>query len=252
LVRAFDAVRDRGDASLAAQLSAITDKVNSQLAAGPNPQAEQAILASLERDVTVTWSTLVRDARGDVAGLCDDIESMTGLSVSPGLNAGGKLAAFDSFRTGVKPDGKTPRLSGLEVLGRIGEALSWFDPTGVLFFVSLIVAKYGASSAKAKLLREEFEGSIRDLLDRAGLELRNRLAELIDSAEESVTASYERLIRDRDRSVSAAAEALHAGRGEPGGMAGARESLSGLTELRDRAAALAGQLTALHSSSVVT
>lgn len=251
LVEAFNDIRDRGDASLASQLSVITDKVNDQLAASGKTQNEQAILASFEREVTVTWSALIRDARGDVAGLCDDIESMTGLSVNPGLKVGGKLTAFDSFEARLKSGGKTSRMSGLEALGRIGEVLSWFDPTGVLFFISLIVAKYGSSSAKAKKQREEFESGIRDLLNRAELELRNRLAELIDSAEESVTASYERLIRDRDRSVSAAARALHAGMGESARIAEVRDSLSELQRLRDRAAALASQLAAGHASSVV-
>lgn len=251
LVEAFNAIRDRGDAGLASQLGVITSKVNDQLAARPTSQNEQAVLASLERDVTVTWSALIRDARSDVAGLCDDIESMTGLSVNPGLKAGGKLTAFDSFGARLKSDGKTSRMSGLEALGRIGEVLSWFDPTGALFFISMIVAKYGASSAKAKKQREEFESGIRDLLNRAELELRNRLAELIDSAEESVTASYERVIRDRDRSVSAAAQALHVGVGEPARIDEVRDSLSELQGLRDRAAALASQLTAAHSSSVV-
>jgi Dynamin family len=252
LVGAFDEIRDRGDVSLGARLGVIAGDVDRQLAAKPKPEDQQAILADLERDMTVAWSALIRDARGNVAGLCDDIESMTGLSVNPGLKVGGRLTAFDSFQARPKSAGKTSGMSGLEALGRIGEVLSWVDPTGVLFFVSQIVAKYGASLTKTKKQRAEFESGIRDLLTRAELELRNRLAELLDSAEDSVTSGYERLIRDRDKSVSAAAEALHAGAGATARVAEVRDSLRELQGLRDRAAALTSQLTATGSFPVVT
>ncbi len=252
LVEAFNDIGARGEASLTAQLSVITGKVSDQLSARPRPEDQQAVLARLEQDITVTWSALIRDARGDVAGLCDDIESMTGLSVNPGLKVSGKLTAFDSFEARFTSNGKTSGMSGLEALGRIGEVLSWFDPTGVLYFISLIVAKYGASTAKAKRQREEFESGIRDLLTRAQLELQNRLAKLIDSAEDAVMDSYERLIRERDSSVMAAARALHVGMGGSARTAEVRGSLSELQSLRDRAIALASQLTAVHASSAVT
>lgn len=251
LVQVFNGIRDRGDASLTSQLAAITVKVNDQLAAGPKAQNQEAILAGLERDVTVTWSGLIRDARGDVAELCDDIESMTRLSMNPALKVGGKLTAFDSFGARYKPSGKDSRMSGLEALGRIGEVIGWFDGSGVLFFVSQVVARFGIGSAKAKRQRQEFESGIRDLLGRAQLELQNRLAELIDSAEESVTASYEHLIRDRHGSVSAATRALHAGQGEQARVAQVRDSLNELYALRDRATALASQLTAIQAPAAV-
>lgn len=252
LVGAFDDIRDRGDASLGVRLGVVTGEVDRQLAAKPRQQDQETILADLERDMTVAWSALIRDARGDVAGLCDDIEAMTGLSVNPGLKAGGRLTAFDSFQARPKTAGKTSGMSGVEALGRIGEVLSLVDPTGVLFFVSAIVAKYGASLTKAKKQRTEFENGIRDLLTRVELELRTRLAELLDSAEETVTASYERLIRDRDKSVSAAAEALHANAGATTRIAEVRDSLRELQGLRDRAAALTSQLTATGAFPVVT
>lgn len=143
-------------------------------------------------------------------------------------------------------------MSGLEALGRIGEVMAWFDPTGVLFFVSQIVARFAAGVARAKQQQQDFASGIRDLLGRVQLELQNRLAELIDLAEESVTAGYERLIRDRDKAVSAATVALHAGPGESARIAEVRDSLSELCGLRDRATALASQLTAAQDSSVVT
>ena len=252
LLDAFNNIRESGDASLAARLDVITSQVNDQLAAAPKEQDEQAILGRLERDVTVTWSGLIRDARILVAELCDNIELMTGLSVNPGLKVGGKLTAFDSFSAPFKSSGKAPRMSGLEALGRIGEVMAWFDPTGVLFFVSQIVARFAAGVARAKQQQQDFASGIRDLLGRVQLELQNRLAELIDLAEESVTAGYERLIRDRDKAVSAATVALHAGPGESARIAEVRDSLSELCGLRDRATALASQLTAAQDSSVVT
>jgi len=200
----------------------------------------------------VTWSGLIRDARGDVAELCDEIESMTGLSVNPGLKAGGKLTAFDSFGPRYKSSGKASRMSGLEALGHIGEVIGWFSGSGVLFFVSQIVAKFGVGSAREKKQHEEFELGIRDLLGRAQLELQNRMAELIDSAEESVMISYDRLIRDRRGSVSAADSALHVGVGEAARIAQVRDSLRELAGLRDRATSLASQLTAAQAPSVVT
>jgi len=252
LVDAFNDIGARADASLVSQLATITARVNDQLAAGPKALNEQTILANLERDVTVTWSGLIRDARGDVAGLCDEIESMTGLSVNPGLKVGGKLTAFDSFGARYKSSDKSSRMSGLEALGRVGEVIGWFDGSGVLFFASQIVAKFGGGSARAKKQREEFELGIRDLLGRAQLELQNRMAELIDSAEESIMTSYDRLIRDRRGSVSAADSALHAGSGEAARIAQARDSLRELTGLRDRATALASQLTAARAPAAVT
>jgi hypothetical protein len=142
-------------------------------------------------------------------------------------------------------------MSGLEALGRIGEVIGWFDGSGVLFFVSQIVARFGVGSAKAKRQREDFESGIRDLLGRAQLELQNRLAELIDSAEKSVTASYEHLIQDRHGSVSAATRALHADRGEQIRVAEVRDLLKELYGLRDRATALASQLTAVQAPAGV-
>jgi Dynamin family len=252
LVVAFDGIKDRGDGSLAERLGVITDGLDARLAAKPKPEDQQTILADLERDMTVAWSTLIRDARGNVARLCDEIESMTGLSVNPGLKVGGRLTAFDSFQTRPKSAGKTSGMSGLEALGRIGEVLSWVDPTGVLFFVSQIVAKYGASLTKARKQRAEFENGIRDLLNRAEFELRNRLAELIGSAEDTVMAGYERLIQDRNKSVSAAADALHSGAGASARIAEVRDSLRELQGLRDRAAALTSQLTATGAFPVVS
>ena len=252
LVGAFNEIRDSGDGSLGTQLGVITGGIDRQLATRPKPQDEQTTLANLERDISVAWSRLIRDARGNLARLCDDIESMTGLSVNPGLKVGGRLTAFDSFQARPKSAGKASGMSGLEALGRIGEVLSWVDPTGVLFFVSQIVAKYGASLTKTKRQRSEFESGIRDLINRAELELRTRLAELIDSAEDSVTSGYERLIRERDKSVSAAAEALNAGEGAAARTADVRDSLRELQGLRDRAAALASQLTATGAYPVVT
>ena len=84
LVDVFNDIREGGEASLAAQLDVIAGKVNDQLAAAAKEQDEQAILGRLERDVTVVWSGLIRDARTRVAELCDNIESTTGLSVNPG------------------------------------------------------------------------------------------------------------------------------------------------------------------------
>lgn len=251
LVDAFDRIRTRTDGSLASHLSTITAKVDGQLAAGPKSYDEQAILSEIERDVTVTWSGLTRDARGDVADLSDDIEAMTGLSVNPGISAGGKLTAFDSFGARYKSSDRTSRMSGLEALGRVGEVIGWFDGSGVLFFVSQIVTKFGIGAGKVKRQHQEFERNVRDLLGRAQLELQDRLTEIIDSAEESITSSYEKLIRDRSGSVSAAGRALRAGPGESARLMHAEGSLSELTGLRDRASALAGQLTAAQGPPVV-
>ena len=251
LVDAFNAIRARTDGSLASQLATITARVDRQLAAGPKSYDEQAILSELERDVTVTWSGLLRDARGDVADLSDDIEAMTGLSVNPGISAGGKLTAFDSFGARYKSSERTSRMSGLEALGRIGEVIGWFDGSGVLFFVSQVVARFGIGSAKVKKQHQEFERNVRDLLGRAQLELQDRLTEIIDSAEGSITSSYEQLIRDRNGSVSAADRALRAGPGGSARLMQVEDSLSELTGLRDRVSALAGQLTAAQAPPVV-
>ena len=117
LVDAFNAIRARTDGSLASQLATVTARVDRQLAAGPKSYDEQAILSELERDLTVTWSGLLRDARGDVADLSDDIEAMTGLSVNPGISAGGKLTAFDSFGARYKSSERTSRMSGARGAG---------------------------------------------------------------------------------------------------------------------------------------
>ena len=109
LVGVFNEIRDSGDGSLGTQLDVITGEIDRQLAAKPKPQDEQTILANLERDISVAWSRLIRDARlGNVARLCDDIESMTGLSVNPGLKVGGRLTAFDSFQARPKSAGRAP------------------------------------------------------------------------------------------------------------------------------------------------
>lgn len=248
LVDACGSIRQGAAKALAARMGTIAERLDAQLAAARKARHEEVILNDLERDITVVWTELVGQMRGEIARLSDTIEAQTGLSVNPGLTYAGRLTAFDSFgRRRTKGDSDIT-ISGLEAAGFIGEVISWIAGVGPLYLISQVVTMFGMGSTKANNRRVEFDSNVRDQLGRAERELQSRLSELIDNAEQSITSSYERMIHDRRYQVQATTQVLRGGRDESK-RAQKAEAVAELTGLYDRTTELIGQAN-LSAASV--
>ena len=242
LASAFNEIRAAQEAQLARELTRTGDELERQLTATDAINRAQALLGSLERDVTLTWSGLIRRVRLGIAELVDHVERTTGLRLNPALPEGGELSAFDSAAL-QRSSGRPDQESGYAALSWLGEILAYAFGDISFYVIGQLARFFGDRSVNAKKRRQEFADNARGELKRAGHELQVRLGQLLDAAENSVTTSFNTVLdADRDR-LAATRQAMIVEPVAEDRVQEIRHTLAELTELRSRAVAIVGQVT---------
>jgi hypothetical protein len=248
LISAFDEIRTDTDRRLGAELTSIGGRLDEQLCQPRAMDNAQRLLADLQREVAMSWSGVVRDVRRRVAELSDTVEATTGLRPNPVLAREGALTAFDSFGRRDRQPGESAG-SGFAALEWLGEVLAFVMGDISVFVVSRLASFFGVRAAKAQRRSAEFAEDVRDQLVRVEQELRSRLADLLDSAQDSVAQTFLGVIDADQRRLTATRGALQGDRGNAERIATVQQTLAELRSLRARAQEIVDHVA--HTDSVV-